>query len=414
MKRLLVPFLLALTLLAACASQTADGGLQTATPPPTVTPTRTLTPTATFTPTPLPHPSAFDPAFARGLVRFDPAGGEWLVTASYRTADGGLQTADFAIDPDSFDTHDALRQHNPLAPYTVRATDPDGRPVTLIWNPDTAEFRVAASLPAIYDGVNTDHPTFNPEAYANIPHYTIEDIQSGFALQSLLVSIQDRLDNGETLEQILYINPEATRSNWQNLGGNSLLFRLQPDGRYVLLKAKGNDQSAQTLRYDNMTMKILPFGAQVEVNGQDYFAFYIANFDPLDPQNPDPTDLANWKFFLTIPTYAGEYISIQSAGINWTETLSRNPTIFPLVTLYGDPEYQQNHPLLAQLLAIEGNDPHNLPNDDGHGIDFANISGNLGYLNMLDEDNLILETQAMRYPIAPHIQQMLFLIEVGT
>ncbi|MEZ0397124.1 MAG: hypothetical protein ABWK53_11945, partial [Anaerolineales bacterium] len=91
--------LLVLTLLAACAPQTADGGPQTATPPPTVTPTRTPNPTPTFTPTPLPHPSAFDPAFARGLVHFDPAGGHWLVTASYPTAGGSLGTADFALDP---------------------------------------------------------------------------------------------------------------------------------------------------------------------------------------------------------------------------------------------------------------------------------------------------------------------------
>ncbi|MEZ0396863.1 MAG: hypothetical protein ABWK53_10610, partial [Anaerolineales bacterium] len=296
--------------------------------------------------------------------------------ASYRTADGGLQTADFALDPPTFDTHDALRQYNPLAPYTVRAADSDGNPVTLLYNLETAEFRVAASLPAIYDGVNTDNPTFNPEAYANIPHYTIEDIQSGFALQSLLVSIQDRLDNGETLEQILYINPETTRNNWQNLGGNSLLFELHSDGRVVWLKAKGNDQSARELRYDNMTMKILPFGAQVEVNGQNYFAFYIANFDPLDPQNPDPTDLSNWKFFLNILTYANNPVDLQNTPVDWSESVRSIAPFTPYIILYGDEQYQQNHPLLAQLLAIEGNDLRNFVSQDQKAI---YLPSNLNY-----------------------------------
>ncbi|MEZ0394899.1 MAG: hypothetical protein ABWK53_00485, partial [Anaerolineales bacterium] len=86
MKRLLVPCLLALTLLAACAPQTADGSLPTADYSTPDYPTPTLLTPTLLTPTPLPppHPSAFDPAFARGLIRFDPESGRWLVTASYR------------------------------------------------------------------------------------------------------------------------------------------------------------------------------------------------------------------------------------------------------------------------------------------------------------------------------------------
>ncbi|MCX7609106.1 MAG: hypothetical protein N2049_07820 [Anaerolineales bacterium] len=208
------------------------------------------------------------------------------------------------------------------------------------------------------------------------------------------------------------INPDATRNDWQRLGGNSLLFRLQRDGKYALLKAKGNDKSAREMTYENQTMKILLWGAQVEINGQAYFAFYIANFDPLDPQNLDPSDLTNWNFFLSIPTYAGNPVNIQEPTVQWTDAINKKPTIFPLVILYGDEQYQQTHPLLAQLLAIEGNDASKL---EYGGSGYAYFRRAIvEAIPQLNPTNTVMETQAYQNPIFPYLQQMLFLVEVGS
>ncbi len=162
------------------------------------------------------------------------------------------------------------------------------------------------------------------------------------------------MDKGESLADILHMDPDAVRQNWQNLGGNSLLFELRQDGRVALLKAKGNDQSAQEFRYDNATMKVLPFAVNIEINGQNYTAFYIANFDPIDPSNPDPNNLANWKFFLSIPAYAGNPVDVRDPIVNWNDAFRQQAPIFPLAILYADETFQQNTRLSAVLLTHSG------------------------------------------------------------
>ncbi|MDW8227165.1 MAG: hypothetical protein RMJ60_05145 [Anaerolineales bacterium] len=82
---------------------------------------------------PPPHPPDFTPTFWQGLIRYQ--NGQWLVTASYRTADNNLlQTADFVLLPDSLSLNP---NRNPLAPKTVKAVDANRVEHTIICGPFT-------------------------------------------------------------------------------------------------------------------------------------------------------------------------------------------------------------------------------------------------------------------------------------
>ncbi len=401
--RILSLFFLLLLALAACLPQTADGGRQTAdvgpqtaVPPNTEhRPLNTATPTVAPTATPLPRPIAFDPAFTSGLIRYDPESGQWLVSA-VQTVDGGRETVELALLPDSFSTHDDLRQHNPFAPLTVRALDENGQEVTLLWNPDTAEFRVVPHFQELYTGVNTDNPRLNEEALANLPTLTIEDVQSGDATRFILSYILERMDKGESLADILHMDPDAVLQNWQNLGGNSLLFELQPDGRVAWLKAKGNDNPSERT-YEGMTMKLLPIGVNIEINGQKHLALYSAIYDP-DPQNPDPNNLANWKFFLSIPAYAGNPVDIQDLTVNLNNAFRKDRPLNIYTLLYADETFQQNHPFIRRLLSI-GDDIRKL---SGFDPDIQNG------IDSLDNDHKVLESPmtgpGYHVPLDPRIQ----------
>ncbi len=422
-----VPFLLAILLLAlvACVPQTADGGPQTAVPLNTEhRPLNTATPTVAPTATPLPHPIAFDPAFTSGLIRHE--GGEWLVAAAYRTADGELQTADFVLIPTSFATHDDLREHNPLAPYTVRALDQNGQELTLLWNPDTAEFRVVPNFQELYTGVNTDNPQLNEEALASLPTLTIEDVQSGDATRFILSHILERMDKGESLADILHMDPDAVRQNWQNLGGNSLLFEILPDGtRIASLKAKGNDGGNQQ-QLDGLTMRYMDIGGEIIINGQRYPFFYVANFDPQNQENPDPEDLSNWKFFVCIATVEGQPQSFQEPlfpNADWSLAFRRTNPIFPSLVLFAtNPDLDPNDPeniviqnpddpnsppvilprnsIYAQLLSIPGNDASRMEYQDGYLDMQVNITNGMNHLPELR----IIETQSLSRPLPPELQ----------
>ncbi|MDW8278691.1 MAG: hypothetical protein RMJ85_11790, partial [Anaerolineales bacterium] len=78
------------------------------------------------------------------------------------------------------------------------------------------------------------------------------------------------------------------------------------------------------------------------------------------------------------------------------------------IRLYADEAYQANHPLLSQLLAIEGNDARVL---NGFNPDIQY------YIDQLSSENRIMESPmtgpGYHVPLDKLIQQMLFIFEVG-
>jgi hypothetical protein len=61
---------------------------------------------------------------------------------------------------------------------------------------------------------------------------------------------------------------------------------------------------------------------------------------------------------------------------------------------------------LDSLLGMEGNDVKTQLWEQSNG-GYANISGNLGYLEQLNEQNKLLETAAMRYMLPPALQKLI-------
>jgi hypothetical protein len=464
MRRFILPlssFLLLLAL-AAClplsggGTQTADGGPQTAAPtvtstvyrpsstvyppPSTVIPTVTRPPsTVTSTPEPITLAKTFGltgdalNAFAGAEKLITRAkDGSYLVTASVRNQETGkLEQIQLTLDPASFNAHPEIT--NPLGLDTLQAKDADGNPVTLLWLPETREFRLAYDLQPLYDGVNTSNPSLNPEVYAQLPVFTIDDIQSGFAVRNLLLTFSQQMAEGKTLEQLLYADPAATRNAWIKLGGNSLFFEMGSNNdRYAYLKAKGDDVEYSQIHYNAETMKYLPFAAKINLEGKEYFGFYVANFDPVDfdPSHPeqgaDPTDIKNWKFFFTLPVHISDYNWNLDPGNTTSDGLNPSPAQYmkekgffrriknptPWLIIYADENARSLHPLLAQLLQIKGNDPGDLI-FPGYGNklrdDFKNEFAQLSSEEGKNVIEILIMWNGAFQPLDPNHQRLLFL-----
>jgi hypothetical protein len=474
LSRLTLSLLTFVLLLAACAGQTADSAPRTASQP--------AAPTSDYQtpdyqtpdyPTPTPEPITLANTFGltddvkkafsgaeKLITRAE--NGDYLVTAQVRNPETDeLEEVQLTLDPASFNTHPEIT--NPLGLYTVdgyllkqdylklistptpaptseststpdtlaSTPTPEKTPTTenikttLLWLPETREFRLAYDLQPLYDGVNTSSPTLNPEAYQNTPTFTVDDIQSGFAVRNLLLDFSKPMAEGKTIDEILHVDPKATRNAWIKLGGNSLFFEQTQEGKDVLLKAKGNDKNPGESRYDNLTMKALPFGAHIEINGKTYFGFFVANFDPVDfdPAHPeqgaDPKDPKNWKFVFAIPRYGNQAFdgNFDSYPEDLATMFSEKPTKrqglgILYILLYGDETYQKNHPLLAQLLQIKGNDASQVDRNGRPGI--INLKVNINYwINQLKKNGDVAEVPFDTDTIPPELQLMLFLFELG-
>ncbi|MEM2119356.1 MAG: hypothetical protein QW840_04460 [Candidatus Bathyarchaeia archaeon] len=389
------------------------------------TATATLIPTPT--PTPLPHPAAFDEAFARGLIRLDPESGQWIVSVvrtadggkqadGGQKADGGRQTVELILLPDTFDTHDDLRAKNPLAPYTVRALDENGRPVTLIWRPDAAEFRLAYTFPTLFEGVGTETPRLLQENLDAIPFIPIEDIQNGLAAQSVLLAMQE--DGYQPFS-------ENTR-----LGENRLRFELRNNGlKTADLTSLGNlDRSVNV---NNHQTKVTPFFFKTQLpNGQEVMAYSIAILNPADPKNWSPDE-----FIVTFGVAQPE-IDVKSL-LNFFKTGSSFLLINRVFLYATNPNLDPNDPntivipnpnnpdnptlldardpfqsLLAQLLSIEGNDVRQLTTPEDGVFYFPS---NMTYIDDLGTEQYgnIIEVP-MHTRLTWKIQTMgPFLFEVG-
>jgi hypothetical protein len=376
MRRFILPLFSFLLLLAlvACAAQTAaptvDRGPWTVTstvyrPSSTVYP-----PPSTVTPSPEPITLAKTfgltgdalKAFAgaeRAITRAED--GSYLVTASVRNPETGeLEQLQLTLDPASFNTHPEIT--NPLGLDTLQAKDADGNPVTLLWLPETHEFRLAIEnwQPA-YSGVgNSDTLTFNLEAAASMPNFTIEDIQSGYFTRNILYQISLRIKNGENLKDILNVDPETLIKNYQD----GKTFRLHFDYDNGVKKAYlRSDVNPITGNYQGNNLK--GFDGRLfsfELDGQRLVGTVAALFNPqpneIKGKTPEQivSDLKNWLFVPIIPLRA-ERAPIPPAPITYEDFIQ-----YPGLQEYFSIFYKQTNPCDSFLYLYATND--NLdPND---------------------------------------------------
>jgi hypothetical protein len=316
----LFSFILLLAL-AACAGQTAaptaDRGPWTVTPTVYRPPSTVYPPPSTVTPSPTPEPITLANTFGLtgdALNAFSGAekyitraeNGDYLVTAKVRNQKTGeLEEVQYALDPASFDIHPEIT--NPLGLDTVQAKDADGNPVTLLWLPETHEFRPAIEnwQPA-YNGVGTsDTLNFNLEAAASMPNFTIEDVQSGYFTRNILYQISRQIENGENLKDILNVDPETLIKNYQD----GKTFRLHFDYDNGVKKAYlRSDVNPITGNYQGNNLK--GFDGRLfsfELDGQRLVGTVVALFNPqpneIKGKTPEQivSDLKNWLFVPIIP-----------------------------------------------------------------------------------------------------------------
>jgi hypothetical protein len=316
MRRFLLPlfsFLLLLAL-AACAAPTVTPTVYR--PPSTITPTVTRPP-STVTPSPTPEPITLAKTFGLtgdALKAFTGAeklitraeNDDYLVTAQVRNPETGeLEQLQLTLDPASFDIHTEIT--NPLGLYTVQAKDADGNPLTLIWMPETHEFRPAIEnwQPA-YNGVGTsDTLNFNLEAATSMPNFTIEDIQRGYFTENIFYQISLRIKNGENLKDILNVDPETLIKNYQD----GKTFRLHFDYDNGVKKAYlRSDVNPITGNYQGNNLK--GFDGRLftfELDGQRLVGTVVALFNPqpneIKGKTPEQivSDLKNWLFVPIVP-----------------------------------------------------------------------------------------------------------------
>ncbi|MCS6993893.1 MAG: hypothetical protein NZP74_08695 [Anaerolineales bacterium] len=305
-------------------------------------------------------------------------------------------------------------EHTPTPENTITpALEPSANPetsssfkeYTLIWN--GKEFRVAYEFPKLFEGIDTENPTFHYEKLQDVPFIPIEDIQNGIAAQSVLTKIQ------QDGYQPFY---DDTVYYWKKNGGFALQFIMTPKNeKFVILKARANDRD--TTKGDapfsrkNTAIQITPYWLKTQIGEQAYYINALALFDPANPDSPDKRE---YKIVFGLPIWVGEgesVISLEDLNYDYSAFYKdpKNGLLRPNnIRLYADEAYQANHPLLSQLLAIEGNDARVL---NGFNPDIQY------YIDQLSSENRIMESPmtgpGYHVPLDKLIQQMLFIFEVG-
>jgi hypothetical protein len=269
--------------LAACAAPT---------PTPTLTATPTVTrPPSTVTPSPTPEPITLANTFGlTGDTLKAFAGAEKHITRAengdYLVALGERQ---YTLDPASFDIHPEIT--NPLGLNTVQAKDADGNPVTLLWLPETHEFRLAYDLKPIVkpSTIGSETPQIIEENLTTIPEISIEDIQNGLAARSVLLAMERDGYKPFIDEEEIYDVIDRYKNTPPGSKGSSLYFEQKPDGsKVVWLKHRADDKRPVTTN-DSATI-VTPYFYKTKIGGNEYYVSSAAWFDPKDPENPKPEE----------------------------------------------------------------------------------------------------------------------------
>jgi len=249
------------------------------------------------------------------------ADGSYIVSAiSYN---GETQVSNtYNIDIKIFSTNQDIK--NAYAPATVQTTD--GK--TLIWDAEHGNWRVPYSM--------EDNSSFqNVDKIAEVP---LGDEK--IAIESLLLKYKEIGSSPFS---------EAALARYQKNGGDSILFAYdQSLGKSAVLKAKGNDGDVTA---DTATLKFSPFWIKQNIGGVMQFEPLIVNLDPADPKNPQAdefkiiigVDLNNQPLDKFDETEKQQDISV---------FYGKKSFDYPVLVLYGDAQFQQTYPILAQLLAL--------------------------------------------------------------
>ncbi len=348
-------------------------------PPPSATPTQ-------IEPTPVPvtltELGINDPALSAAFGGIEKtitqeAGGSFTFNKVASYTGENKNTSSITLNNLSFSNHQEIK--NAYSPDTVDGVDSQGNKVTLIWDSENSVWRIPYNF--------ENNISFMPAGDQKI------------VVESALLYFKDHPPFDDQAVQ-----------NYRNLGGDSLLFQefnidgVGP-GKEAYLKAKGNDNAKLTEAQE--TMKFTGMGVYGYINGVRYLMPIVVNLDPSDPKNPDPNEFKVLIGTTGATITDGETNEQMVAQLN-SITQSPNGLLFPQAILYGDANFQQKFPVLAQLLALPGNDPRQLD------VFNSNIDSRMAELN---PDNLTSETplsgNGYFFQLDPKIQTMILYFSEG-
>ncbi len=386
-----------------------------------------LTPSPEPTPTPSPTPEkiTLEKTFGltgdalkafrgaeRAITRAENGG--YLVTAKVRNPETGeLEERQLTLDPASFNTHPEIT--NPLGLDTLQAKDADGNPVTLLWLPETHEFRLAYDLLPIVDPstIGSETPKIIQENLAALPEIPIQDIQNGLAARSVLLAM--KRDGYKPFSDGVI---ERYKNTPPGSKGSSLYFEQKPDGsKVVWLKHRANDKRPVTT--NDSAAIVTPYFYKTKIGGNEYYVSSVAWFDPKDPENPKPEEFKVIFGIFFLPDGIAPLNIERFAPDFFTSSLDPYSVDQLMVTrwagIYGENLNTQNPELalLAQLLQIKGNDASKLESENPNALYFPSAITYIGDLNNGVYGNVIEMPFPQGVIIPPELQLMLFLFEVG-
>jgi hypothetical protein len=244
-----------------------------------------------------------------------------------------------------------------------------------------------------------------PEISTDLLHPTpipIEAVHSLAALQFILL----RYGEGE---------PFPT----DNFPGWSLQFYYESNGTKQAILWPRSGETSRYIRFIGENDFNIPWFMIVLPDGTAYPSAPVEIFNPKDPQNPAD---GNEKLLL-FPVFLGKMSYPQRYFFNLqylkpTEfnalfkqrilTLAQEGGYFSKTNIGKWTDFY-NPSSLDSLLGMEGNDVKTQLWEQSNG-GYANISGNLGYLEQLNEKNKLLETAAMRYMLPPALEKLVLVI----
>ena len=207
----------------------------------------------------------------------------------------------------------------------------------------------------------------------------------------------------------------------ENFPGWSLQFQYFPESdtsRAYLWPRSG--ETAKYVRFIGENNLNIPWFEIILPDGTAYPCAPVEIFNPQDPQNPQD---GNEKLLL-FPVFVGsmkpnqrwlfqnQYLStkekFKDLFKNRVVILAQEGGFFAKLNLGGGRDFFDPSSL-DSLLGMEGNDVKTQLWEQSNG-GYANISGNLGYLEQLNEKNKLLETAAMRYMLPPALEKLVLVI----
>jgi len=274
---------------------------------------------------------------------------------------------------------------------TLTYLDENGAPQTIFYNPELG------FLPKTEISTDIDHPTFLPW----------EAIHSRFPPHVQLL-ILDGYDQP-------FVYPEGEKFEGWRI---QFIYDQKTQSKMAFLRPTNGHSQAWVLNEQQQPVWFVTYAP----DGSRHQMSVVRIHNPKDPGQPTADEtmflLVSWGEWMNERPlnyrngFKHTYLNMQERPQDYYFT-----HFVPYVVIATENGYLEKspwgnfpgRPSLDSLLGMEGNDVKTQLWEQSNG-GYANISGNLGYLEQLNEKNKLLETAAMRYMLPPALEKLVLVI----